>query len=136
VPSPCIFAIESTYARFPQNPSPQSMDIVVFIPRQLVPTVGQLCIGGMASPASNLVTSGSSASRKSIHFGSFSFIPYSSKLLLTYSSLHWNVQIWCSRACASTLALWEYFADDSQVDRRRSIVLPFNIEKVVKPTRS
>jgi hypothetical protein len=34
VPSPCMFAIKPTYARLPQNPSPQFMDIVVFTPCQ------------------------------------------------------------------------------------------------------
>jgi hypothetical protein len=30
--SPCLYAVESTNTRFPQNPNAQSMDIAVFTP--------------------------------------------------------------------------------------------------------
>jgi hypothetical protein len=41
VSSPCLFAVKSTYACFPQKPSPQFMDIVVFTPRH--PGPAQFC---------------------------------------------------------------------------------------------
>jgi hypothetical protein len=34
LPPPCLYAVESTNAHFPQIPSPQFMDIVMFNPRR------------------------------------------------------------------------------------------------------
>jgi hypothetical protein len=83
-----MYAIESTNARFPQNRSPQSVDIPMFTPHQLAPTMGQFCLRDMASPDPTTATSGSSAARESISFGSFSFVPHSPASRPAYSSIH------------------------------------------------